>query len=519
MAQRVLGIDLGAHTVKVAELDVGFRAAKLRSLRTFDVVRGLSSSLQASLAALKEVGVLELGTGIAVGIPGDRVLLRVLDIPFADPRKISAVVGNELADELPWEIEEAIFDFVYLPLAQGKVVAAIAQRSEIKELIAGLLAVEMEPRQLPVAPLTYGALVRRIYPMSTVVVIDAGHLRTNVCLVHQGRSLLARTIFRAGHQITEAIQDKYQLTYAEAEAMKESQALVPSDLGLVGPDQQKLALVTVEVLAPLVRDLRQTLLVFSARMGVNPERVLLCGGTSLLTGFDNYLQQQLELPVEKLGVSSDAELHTAEVNSSAEGEAIGVLSLCLGLDYGRRLDIDLCQGEFSFQRDVSVFRDKAWSILISVVLVLAFVALSVYASLHSLRKEEEVLIKALRQATQQVLGKEVINAKMASKEVKKGAREARAAIPSQTAFDILDLISQKIPKADKVKLDVSRLDIKQGKTYLTGTADSRSAVDEIVKALKEEKCFTEISSGKISEVAEEKKQFSLTITTNPNVCF
>ena len=38
-------------------------------------------------------------------LPGDRVLLRLLDVPAVDPRKLQAVVANELADDLPWEME------------------------------------------------------------------------------------------------------------------------------------------------------------------------------------------------------------------------------------------------------------------------------------------------------------------------------------------------------------------------------------------------------------------------------
>ena len=37
MGQRVLGIDLGAHTIKVAVLDIGFRAAQLLELKRVEV--------------------------------------------------------------------------------------------------------------------------------------------------------------------------------------------------------------------------------------------------------------------------------------------------------------------------------------------------------------------------------------------------------------------------------------------------------------------------------------------------
>ena len=85
-----------------------------------------------------------------------------------------------------------------------------------------------------------------------------------------------------------------------------------------------------------------------------------------------------------------------------------------------------------------------------------------------------------------------------------------------TAFDVLDSLSRTIPGGDTVKLDISRLDIKPGKTYIKGTADSRSSVGDIVKALEKHECFSKVGTGKISDVSDGKKQFSLTIDTE---CF
>ena len=106
--------------------------------------------------------------------------------------------------------------------------------------------------------------------------------------------------------------------------------------------------------------------------------------------------------------------------------------------------------------------------------------------------------------------------KKISRTVKRGCQARSFAIPRHTAFDVLDIVSRKVPEPGKVKLDITRLDIKPGKTYLKGTADSRSAVGDIVKTLEEHECFSKVTSGKISDVSEGKKQFSLTITTE---CF
>jgi general secretion pathway protein L len=513
---RVLGIDLGGHSVKLAEVEVGFQSAQVVQIHLATIGLGLTPLQDRSLAVLKEMlPSLPPIDAVAAAFPGDRALLRLLEIPFTEAKKIAAVVGNELADDLPWELDDVIYDHIVLPIAKGKVLAAAARKGEVGELLAALSEVRLESRSLPLTSLSYAGLVRRLDPDGTVAVLDLGHFRSHICFVQNGRSLLARTLSRAGHQITEAFQQAYQLSYLEAEAFKEREALLVVDgVGGLHSAQQQNAEITVQALTPLVRELRLTLGLFSSKLTLRPDRILLCGGTSLIRGLDSYLSVELGVPCERLSLDGAANLRRAELVEAAE--VIGCLSLSLALDQGSRQGIDLRQGEFSYRRDTSIFKDKMLSIAISIVTVLVFAALSAYMSLYSLRQEEKVLLQQLKRSTQTVFGEVVTNPSEVSRRVKLSVRDVNAGIPQKTAFDILHALSVDIPGTDKVKLDITKLEIKQGKTYLTGTADSRSAVGDIVKALEKNKCFSKVGTGTISDVSEGKKQFSLTITTS---CF
>jgi general secretion pathway protein L len=371
----------------------------------------------------------------------------------------------------------------------------------------------VEPRALPVAPLAYAGLVRRLTVGGPVLIVDIGHLRTNVCLVDAGRPVAARTISRAGHQITEAFRQTYQVSYAEAEALKEREAWLLDDASPGGSPEQQYAATTAEALAPLLRELRLTSGLLASRVGVRPERLLLCGGSALIRGLDACLARELGLPVERLSLDLGQD---GERQVAPEGEAMGALAVGLALERGGRQGIDLRQGEFAYKADTSLFKDKLVTIAVSVMLVLLFAALNAYMSLYALRKEEKALSQQLRRSTQAVFGEVVLDPKVASRRVKTGSKAISSGIPQRTAFDILNLLSTNIPGADKVKLDVTRLEIKPGKTYITGTADTRSAVGDIVKGLEKDRCVQKVSTGTISDVSEGKKQFSLTITTE---CF
>jgi hypothetical protein len=186
------------------------------------------------------------------------------------------------------------------------------------------------------------------------------------------------------------------------------------------------------------------------------------------------------------------------------------------MEQGGRRGLDLRQGDFAYTTDTSLFREKLVTVAVSVVLVLVFVALNAFMSLYALRKEEKLLKAQLKRASQAVFGEPLTNPRKVSSRVKRGSRPAASGIPDRSAFDILNMISRNVPASKKLKLDIARMDIKPGKTFIKGTADSRTQIGGMVKALEAVECFTNVTSGKISEVAQEKKQFTLTIDTD---CF
>ncbi|MBW2731418.1 MAG: pilus assembly protein PilM [Deltaproteobacteria bacterium] len=493
MAQRVFGVEL-----------VG--------VRSYPVAFGPEPALERSLKAVSDALEFEEQDLVSVGVPGDRVLLRALEIPFTDPKRLQAIIANELADDLPWEIEDLTYDFAPSQ-STGRVSVAAARREQVAELLAELAEHGVEPRQLAVAPLGYGGLIRRLYPQECVLILDLGHERSNVCLVHEGQAVYARTISRGGYQITSALRDAFQLGYHEAEQFKHTRALMVDDLERLDGGSREVARATAKAVAPLVREIKRSVMVAQTTTGLKAARVVLCGGTSHLSGIDGYLGVELGLPVEHLSLAADATLVTPAVVVDEAGVA---LAISLGLDVGRRGVLDFRQGEFAFKTDSSIFREKMRFLAISALVILVFGGLNAWASLRSLRGEEQALEAQLKRETRRLFGKPQTDGVAISRTLRRAASGKGSGIPAMTAVDIFEQISQRVPPRDKAKLDVTRLDIKAGKTSIRGTTDSRSSVGKIVKALKAYDCFDNVAQGKISEVSGGAKQFSLTATTR---CF
>jgi general secretion pathway protein L len=517
MPQKVIGVDLGEYSVKVAVLETSFRQATLVDFIERPVREGDEPYLQRSAETLRELlAAANLHDVVSyAAIPGDQASIRVLELPFTDEKKLEQVIGYELESQIPHAIEEVVLDHQVIASGEGsKVLCAAARRDTVRELLQVLESAGAAPRALYVAPLCYGAVAARALPgePGPFAIVDVGHLRTNVCVIKQGRLTFGRTLSRGGRHLTLALAAAYQMKYEDAERGK-------LQVGAVGsaarPLDLKYALIDStlrDALSPLLRDLRQTFSFYRAQFGEAVELVFLCGGTARLRGLS-------ELVADEIGVTAvPLEFRTGDLGRLDDAEASRpVVPLALAIaaaGAGGRKELDFRRGEFGYKVDYSFLRAKSFHLAGCFLTLLAFAAIDSYAALHKLRQEEGLLEARLRTATVELFGKEVSDPRSVSLQIKAMLKGGMGdlPLPEETAFDLLDDLSRKLPAGEGKKLDVLELDIKPKKTFIKGTITSAAAVDEIVTSLKTIGCFEDIQKGPIQNVVgQDVKQFTLTI--------
>jgi general secretion pathway protein L len=517
MAQKVIGVDLGEASVKVAVLETSFRQASLVEFLERPVPEGeepyLDRASQALRALLAEAGLRDVVAYAA--IPGDQVSIRVLELPFTDEKKLEQVVGFELESQIPHALEEVVVDHQLISSSEGsRVLAAAVRRDYVRQLLRALGEAGVPPRALYAAPLCYGAVAARALPgeAGPFAIVDIGHVRTNVAIVRQGRLTFGRTLSRGGRHLTLALAAAYQMRYDDAERGKLQVGAVGS---IAHPLDLKYALIDStlrDALAPLVRDLRQTFAFYRAQYGESVELVFLCGGSGRLRGLGDFLGDEIGVTAVPLEFRS-ADL--ARLPDPEAARAVAPLALSVAAaGAGGRHEIDFRKGEFGYKVDYSFLRAKSFHLAACFLALLAFAAVDAYAALYKLRREEATLEKRLKTATMELFGKDVEDPKAVSREIRAAIKGRLGALPlpEETAFDLLDDISRKLPTGEDKKLDVLELDIKPKKTFLKGTITSAAAVDEIVTSLKTIRCFDDIQKGPIQNVVgRDVKQFTLTI--------
>ncbi len=531
MAQHIYGIDLGSYLVKVAVIEMGFRHTELKRVVSVPVAPvdlepppqpavaaqdpefgseevvapdpeelRAAAMVEALRAALSKAGA---PPDVAVvALSGDLTNIRMLEFPFSDPRKVLSVLGYELEGQIPYDLDEVVFDQLISVNQQGgaRVVVAMVQVDRALAVIQRIGQADLDPAVLTVAPLCYGYLGD---PATTPeepawAVLDIGHRRTNLVVLRGQQTLVARTISRGGFHLTQGLANRFEVDLERAEELKHTYASLPRPDGPVLPaDQIPVVEVVQEELAPLVRAVRQTLLGLKQTPELNPSRIVLCGGSSVIPGLREHLSEQLDVEV---ALNMPAQAPTG-VGGRGQVLAVGLAQL----QADRRLPaVNLRQGPLAMKDEKSLLARKTLFIAWSLVAVLGLLVLNGFASLWTLEKEEKHLRQKLVAKTGEILHKRLNDPEKVDKKISRALKTRKTSnlpIPNSSAFAVLSEISRTVPGKTAVTLDVTRLFIRDGKIDFEGTAKDPTEVSKVVESLKKITCFKKLVEGTTREVS------------------
>ena len=546
MASRVFAVDLGAWSVKLAIASPGLRGASLGQVVERLVPPGdepVEERARRTLAALIDELRLRDDAGY-VGVYGDQVFTQVLEFGFKHLRRseLDKAVGGELEGVVPVDLEDMVYCFEPIPAAPAvaaapapetvrgrvappaegmRVLTYAMRRDRAEQLIALGQSCGFQPRGVLACGGAAVRLVERTPSLGKaradgpVAVIDIGHERTDVIVVHAGKAVFSRSIARAGKQVTEAIARNWKLSFDNAERAKHSDGFVASQSEPATSDAwANISRVLTLELTPFARDLRQTFAACRARTGLTPLAGLLVGGGSRLRGLGSFLAEQLGVPTWRLGPEDVAALAGPKLaGDTASTAAVDSAALTIGMAYdaaGGRPQFDLRSGALASRMDLSWLRAKAVPFGAAVLAVAAFAAASAYADLYKMRKAERTLTTRLADESAALYGQSKTADEILGTNDSGGSTTA-SPLPKMSAYDILLEINSHMPPKDKITLDVDTLSIDDQKIDLQGTAKTPEEIDLIVTELKKVTCFKNIERGPTETGDNGVKKFRLTI--------
>ncbi|TKB68204.1 MAG: hypothetical protein E8D47_01680 [Nitrospira sp.] len=225
------------------------------------------------------------GSGeIVTALPCQDVFVRTLSFPFRDASKLAQVV--------PFEMENV--GSVLLPARESRegtahskesdVLVTAAPKTKIAEHLQFMASADLNPSAITIDGMALFSVSQFLKEEGAQVpgdmaIIDVGASKTTLCLVHEGRPVLLRTVLWGGNHLTHALALRYACSFAEAERRKRAMAVQEIDAWL----------------EPVLKELRVSLQAYESAVHQRLTHCWVSGGGSKLKELSGHMAHQLGL--------------------------------------------------------------------------------------------------------------------------------------------------------------------------------------------------------------------------------
>jgi type IV pilus assembly protein PilM len=517
MTKRVVGLDIGSHSIKVVHLEprgrgqdfdiVYYNERKLEGVSDPRDEEALRSAQLAVLTDLKNLGIFD-GHNIVTALPASQAQMRTLPVPFNDKKKIEAVIPGMLDTLVPFDTSELAFSWFLheKKLASGEYMIALAytRKTQLEGFLAFLSQAGIDPRVVTFKPaplLDLFAYQQAGKTEGLQALVDVGHTSTSIALVAQGELVLARSILYAGFDITRQIGSTLGLSIEEAEKIK---------LGS-GEKHAQASSAIHAALEPVVRELRNTALQAEGLGYGRLSQVHLFGGSSALPELAPHIGTAIDAPAAVAPPSFLKKELREGMPLPIAATALSFALLGVSIQ-AKRSRFNFRRGAYGFRGELGVFRSRLKPILIwTFVTGLCFVGLGVMST-TVLDQELSFIKKEGQKACTSVLGK-------ATETMERCVAQIHQQISGQKEFESLQWsavdvyleLARVLPKEIEVK--VTELDISDKGITFTGDTGSFEDLDRIVAALQTGHCFRNIEKGRVRQ-SQSKVNFVVSVALN-----
>jgi len=524
---QVIGIDLGAHAVKVALYEGSFGRFEAHGCHARAVPQDGSAvptitERLVTLGALLDDLETDGAAGVsAVAVPAEQASLRVVSLPFTDRAQVEKTVSFEVESHVPFELDGMVFAWRSLGAddAGTTVLAGLVRRGVMHGLLEACSGLELDPKHVVID----ADILSAHSDTGICAVLDLGHSRSLVSLVVEGQTWSARAIDIGGEDLTRAVQTACSVDWAEAESLKHAASLsgptpvaVHSDEADATEDKSGAIREALEAgIRRLAVQLHATLVAFEDTHEIEIDEVRLVGGGAALDGLPGLLAQEFGVPVRKVaveGVVDDA--------PGRFGLAAALAQRATGENRGRVLE--LRTGEFAHHGQLAMLQTiGAYAAAAGLCFLLAgfMVFLVKSAELGAqVRDVEEQIGQTVMASFPDVDPEMVEGATMAVAIMQEKAMETIVRVetlastlnPQPPTLTVLKELHEAMPSAGDAKIDVRELTISEAALSFEADTDGYESASEIEASLQNSERFSGASKGDEKKVGDSVR-FSMTV--------
>lgn len=291
-SKRVLGLDIGSSTIKLADISVGRSDATLNYFGFLPMPVPQAGSGELSNPGLIADAIKSLfaqsktrGKSVASGLWGTSVIVKKISMPRVEKKILSQQIRWEAEQYIPFDPSEISLTFEVLPGRQDpdsmEVLLVAAQNAIIKTYRDVMSRANLNLEVLDVNGFALGNIFQHNYGKlsgQTVAVLNVGAVATNLVVLHEGETIFTRDIPVGGFQYSNDIHRDLGVTLPEAEALKLSAVM-----GQEVPQQVHTIMANAN--DALVDEFRNSFDFFSASNGgITISKVYFTGGSGFVAG-------------------------------------------------------------------------------------------------------------------------------------------------------------------------------------------------------------------------------------------
>lgn len=305
-SKKIVGIDIGSSSIKLAELTVNSGGAILENFAVVPspqqaITNGeITDSIlvaESIRSAFKENGF--KNKKACVGLSGTAVIIKKISIPRVEPKRLREQVQYEAAQYLPFDVSQVTLEHHVLSFTSSPenldVLVVAAQNEYILNYISSINQAGLKCGILDVNSLALANIFELNYGKTSepVALFNFGSNITNFLVLFQGEVIFSRDIPVGGFHFTNEISKNMGITFDEAETLKISQSAEQKEV----PEETRTFMNIA--LDYVTEEIRNSIDFYTATaQGHLITKAYYTGGASLTVGLIQHLVDVLKLPFE-----------------------------------------------------------------------------------------------------------------------------------------------------------------------------------------------------------------------------
>lgn len=339
----LVGLDIGSTSTKLAEIVGTSQGPTLN--RFFQVpmppgviVEGILQEPGALSGVIKELfrnsGC--KGKGIVTSLSGNSVIIKKVTLAQMEETELRELIHDEAGKYLPFDnMDDVNYDFQILGdnefnPNQMDVIIVAAKKTDVNGYLDAFAAAGLQVLIMDVDSFALETMYEANYDFEEneiIVIVNIGASLTNINVIKGGMSVFTRDFTMAGNAITEALQERFQVTAEEAERMKVEGTAGDKEI----PDLENAILDAAE---PICSEIERSVDYFRSTFGGEEiKQVLLSGGTSRIAGLSDLLSQRLNIGTQLINPLAKIAYNKKNIDEGKLDSirTIGAVAIGLGL--------------------------------------------------------------------------------------------------------------------------------------------------------------------------------------------